>query len=96
LSALANPGHSYLCGTPGHICSTGDWRQAYANTLVKYVQYYASEGLTISHLGFLNEPDWEVTYSQMQISSNATEAIDFIRVLVPTLKAAGLSTKVNI
>jgi hypothetical protein len=37
-----------------------------------------------------------VTYSQTQISSNATEAIDFIRVLVPTLKAAGLSTKVNI
>lgn len=48
----------YLCGTTGHSCSSGDWRQAYANFLVKYVQYYKDEGIPITHLGFLNEPDY--------------------------------------
>jgi O-glycosyl hydrolase len=74
--------------------SSGDWRQAYANFLVKYVQLYAAAGLPITHLGFLNEPDYEVSYSQMQISNNAAEAIDFIRVLAATVKAAGRTTKV--
>lgn len=48
----------YLCGTTGHSCSSGDWRQAYANFLVKYVQYYKDAGIPITHLGFLNEPDY--------------------------------------
>lgn len=49
---------SYLCGTTGHSCSSGDWRQAFANFLVQYVKYYAQEGITVTHLGFLNEPDF--------------------------------------
>lgn len=48
----------YLCGTTGHSCSSGDWRQAYANYLVKYVQLYKAAGISITHLGFLNEPDF--------------------------------------
>lgn len=48
----------YLCGTTGHNCSSGDWRQAFANMLVKYVQLYADAGIPITHLGFLNEPDY--------------------------------------
>lgn len=48
----------YLCGTTGHTCSSGDWRQAYANFLVRYVQYYADAGIPVTHLGFLNEPDY--------------------------------------
>lgn len=47
----------YLCGTTGNDCDTGDWRQVYADYLVKYVQYYAAAGVPITHLGFLNEPD---------------------------------------
>lgn len=35
----------YLCGTPGHSCSSGDWRQAYADFLVQYVKYYAARGI---------------------------------------------------
>lgn len=85
----------YLCGTTGRSCSSGDWRQAYANFLVKYVQYYAQEGITVTHLGFLNEPDYSPSYSQMQISSNAQEAISFIPTLYNTVKAAGLSTKIT-
>jgi hypothetical protein len=48
----------YLCGTTGHTCSSGDWRQAYANYLVQYVKYYNQAGIPITHLGFLNEPDY--------------------------------------
>jgi len=48
----------YLCGTTGHTCSSGDWRQAYANFLTKYIQYYAAAGIPITQVGFLNEPDY--------------------------------------
>ncbi|KAI1329250.1 carbohydrate-binding module family 1 protein [Xylariaceae sp. FL0255] len=82
----------YLCGSTGHACATGDWQQAYANFLVKYVQEYASAGITITHLGFLNEPDYTTSYSQMQISSNAQEAISFIPILYDTVQSAGLSS----
>lgn len=46
-----------LCGVSGATCSSGDWKQAYANYLVQYVKYYAAENITITHLGFLNEPE---------------------------------------
>jgi len=51
----ANGGN--LCGTTGASCSSGNWLQAYANMLVQYVKYYQQEGITVTHLGFLNEPD---------------------------------------
>jgi O-glycosyl hydrolase len=35
-------GGGYLCGVSGETCSSGDWRQAYANFLVKYVVLRAS------------------------------------------------------
>lgn len=47
----------YLCGTTGHTCATGDWRQAYANFLVEYIELYKAAGIPITHVGFLNEPD---------------------------------------
>lgn len=59
------------------------------------MQYYAQEGITVTHLGFLNEPDYSPSYSQMQISTNAQEAISFIPTLYNTVKAAGLSTKLT-
>ncbi|KAK8118469.1 cellulosome enzyme [Apiospora kogelbergensis] len=80
----------YLCGTTGHTCSSGDWRQAYANFLVQYVKYYNQAGLNVTHLGFLNEPDYSPGYSQMQISSNAQEAISFIPTLHKTAQDAGV------
>lgn len=46
----------YLCGVTGESC-TYDWRVAYANFLVQYVKFYASAGIPVTHLGFLNEPD---------------------------------------
>ncbi|KAI0156632.1 glycoside hydrolase family 30 protein [Hypoxylon sp. FL1284] len=68
----------YLCGTPGHTCSSGDWRQAYADFLVQYV----------TQLGFLNEPDYVTSYSSMQ--SGANEAASFIPILHSTLEENGL------
>ncbi|KAL3300308.1 cellulosome enzyme [Colletotrichum asianum] len=85
----------YLCGTTGHTCSSGDWRQAYADFLVQYVKYYQQAGLNVTHLGFLNEPDFSPGYSQMQISFNAQEAIFFIPTLSKAVQAAGLSTKLT-
>ncbi|KAG8979222.1 hypothetical protein FRB90_008171, partial [Tulasnella sp. 427] len=79
----------YLCGVTGETCSTGDWRQAYANFLVQYVKYYQQEGVTISHLGFLNEPDLTTSYSSML--SNSTQAADFIPTLYNSLKSNSLS-----
>ncbi len=48
----------YLCGVTGQTCSSGDWKQAFANYLAQYVQYYKAEGINITHLGFLNEPEF--------------------------------------
>lgn len=43
----------------GENCSSGDWRQAYADYLVKYIQDYETEGITIDFVGFLNEPEFK-------------------------------------
>lgn len=48
----------YLCGVSGHSCSSGNWMPAYAQFLIKYIQDYASVGININYLGFLNEPDY--------------------------------------
>jgi len=75
-----------LCGVSGASCSSGDWKQAYANYLVQYISYYKEIGVEITHLGFLNEPDLTTSYASMR--SNAQQAADFIKVLKPTLDKA--------
>ncbi|OHE99478.1 cellulosome enzyme [Colletotrichum orchidophilum] len=85
----------YLCGTTGHTCPSGDWRQAYADFLVQYVKYYQQAGLNVTQLGFLNEPDYSPGYSQMQISPNAQEAISFIPILSKAVQSAGLKTAIT-
>lgn len=80
-----------LCGVPNATCSSGDWRQAYANYLVQYIKDYQSAGVTLSHVGFVNEPNLSTTYSSMLM--DPTQSADFVKVLGPTLRSAGLSTK---
>ncbi|KAH7110851.1 putative endo-exoxylanase [Dendryphion nanum] len=75
-----------LCGVPGASCSSGDWRQAYANYLVQYITYYKELGVDVTHLGFLNEPDLTTSYASMR--SNGRQAADFIGILRPTLDKA--------
>ena len=72
-----------LCGSPGASCSSGDWRQAYANYLIQYIQNYQSDGIPITHIGFANEPDLKTSYSSMIM--NPAQAADFAKVLGPTL-----------
>ncbi|OIW27146.1 glycoside hydrolase [Coniochaeta ligniaria NRRL 30616] len=78
-----------LCGVSGASCSSGDWKQAYANYLVKYIQFYQQSGIDVTHIGFLNEPDMSTSYASMQ--STGQQSADFIKVLYPTLQKAGLS-----
>ncbi|KAK4661463.1 uncharacterized protein QC763_702000 [Podospora pseudopauciseta] len=83
-----------LCGVPGASCSSGDWRQAYADYLVAYIKFYAQEGVPITHLGFLNEPDYTASYASMR--SDGNQAADFIKILYPTLEAANLTSQLGI
>ncbi|KAF7334598.1 Glycoside hydrolase [Mycena venus] len=82
-----------LCGVTGATCASGDWKQAYANFLTQYIKFYQQSNVTITHVGFLNEPEFSPTYSSM--NSNGQQAADFIKVLSPTLAAAGLNTKIT-
>lgn len=82
-----------LCGSPGaSSCSTGNWRQAYANYLIQYIKDYQSEGIHLTHIGYVNEPDLTTSYSSMVM--NPTQTADFATVLGPALAANGLSTQI--
>jgi O-glycosyl hydrolase len=50
---------------------------------------YAESGVRVTHLGFLNEPDYTTSYASM--NSNGNQAAEFIKVLRPTLDAANLT-----
>ncbi|KAI1170634.1 glycoside hydrolase family 30 protein [Nemania sp. FL0916] len=78
-----------LCGVGGASCSSGDWKQAYADYLVQYVKYYLESNVTITHLGFLNEPELTTSYASMR--SSGSQAADFIKVLGPTLARNNLT-----
>ncbi|MFI7006249.1 glycoside hydrolase [Streptomyces sp. NPDC050145] len=66
------------------------WRQAYANYLVQYAKFYRREGISITDLGFTNEPDWTATYASIRFSPQ--QAVDFLKVLGPTVRTSGLKT----
>ncbi|KAI0165576.1 glycoside hydrolase family 30 protein [Xylariaceae sp. FL1272] len=78
--------HSFPFGVSGATCSSGDWRQAYAD----YLKYYLEANVTITHVGFLNEPELTTSYASMR--SSGTQAADFIKILGPTLQKANLSS----
>ncbi len=81
-----------LCGAPGAGCSSGDWRQAYANYLVQYAKDYQSAGVPLTELGAFNELNYTTNYSSMIM--NPQQASDFIGVLGPTVRNAGLNLQV--
>jgi len=98
----------FLCGAVGApACTSGDWRQAYANYLVQYLKYYSAQGINYQLVGFLNEPDWSPSYTGMNMDSTTNtgglstltasmpQTNDFIHnYLAPAIKTAGLTTKV--
>ncbi|KUJ17571.1 glycoside hydrolase [Mollisia scopiformis] len=79
----------YLCGVTGTKCGTGDWRQHFANYLVQYLREYQDAGINVTHLGFLNEPDISPSYAGMR--SNGSQAVDFLKILAPTLQSSNFS-----
>jgi O-glycosyl hydrolase len=83
----------YLCGVTEEHCTSGNWMQAYADYLVQYARFYKESGVDVTHLGFLNEPQFAASYAGML--SNGTQAADFIRVLGKTIKKSGLDLKIN-
>ena len=82
-----------VCGSPGATCSSGDWRQAYANYLVQYAKDYAAAGIPLTYLGPENEANLSTSYDSMQMSPSQTA--NFLDVLGPTLASSGLSTKME-
>lgn len=66
-----------LGGVPGTSC--GDWRRAYADYLVQYLRYHAAANITVTHPGFLNEPDLTTSYASMR--STPQQAASFMGVL---------------
>ncbi|HEU5429049.1 MAG TPA: RICIN domain-containing protein [Actinocrinis sp.] len=82
-----------VCGSAGASCSSGDWRQAYANYLVQYGKDYAAAGVPLTYLGPSNEPDYTTNYDSMSMSPAQMASV--IDVLGPTLKNSGLSAQVS-
>jgi O-glycosyl hydrolase len=83
-----------LCGVPGATCSSGDWRQAYANYLVQYAKDYAADGINLTYVGPENEANLAPSgYDGMTLTPAQTA--NFIDVLGPTLASSGLSAKVQ-
>lgn len=78
-----------LCGVPGTSC--GDWRAAYADYLIQHLRYYAAANITITHLGFLNEPDLTTSYASMR--STPQQAASFMGVLRTAVAASNLTHK---
>jgi glucuronoarabinoxylan endo-1,4-beta-xylanase len=77
-----------LCGLSGTSCASGDWRRAYAEYLVQFAKFYAQESITITDLGFTNEPNFTATYGSMRFTPE--QAVEFAKILGPIADAAGL------
>ncbi len=82
-----------VCGSTGASCSSGDWRQAYANYLVQYAKDYAAAGVPLTYLGPSNEPDYTTNYDSMSMSPAQMASV--VDVLGPTVKNSGLPTQVS-
>lgn len=83
----------YLCGVTNETCASGDWKQAYANYLVQWARFYEENGVKVTNIGFLNEPQFAASYAGML--SDGTQAADMIHVLAKTIKASGMDLKIN-
>ncbi len=81
-----------LCGVPGASCSSGDWRQAYADYLVKYIQLYQSASIPLTAVDFVNEPEFGPSYAGMIMTP--AQVTDFIKVLGPAFSRAHLTTQI--
>ncbi len=82
-----------LCGVPNATCSSGDWRQAFANYMVQYAKDYAAADVPLSSVGPENEANLGPSYDGDLLTPAQTA--NFLDVLGPTVASSGLSTKIN-
>jgi O-glycosyl hydrolase len=83
-----------LCGVPGASCSSGDWRQAYANYLVQYARDYAAAGDPLTYIGPENEANFAPSnYDGMTLTPSQTA--NLLDVLGPALASSGLATRME-
>lgn len=93
--AWSAPGYMKTNGNEANGGSiAADWKQAYADYLLAYVGFYKDAGVTVSHLGFLNEPEYSANYASM--GSSGAQAADFIKLLYTTIQAHNLSDSLGI
>jgi glucuronoarabinoxylan endo-1,4-beta-xylanase len=92
LSNGSDTGGGVLRGLPGASADGEDWRAAYAEYLLQYVRFYRDEGIEITDLGFVNEPDiyrfHQITYAGMRMDS--AQVVDFVKVIGPAIARSGL------
>lgn len=84
-------GTSSTQGTGSHCLAAGfsDCRAAYANYLVQFVKDYKSDGIPITDLSWVNEPNANASYASMQPTS--AQAINFLDVYGPIVRSSGLN-----
>lgn len=82
-----------LCGVPGTACPSGDWRQAYADYLVKYAKLYDQEEIPLTHLGLTSQPDASTDSEAMVMTPE--QAADLVKVVGPTLRTSGLDLRLS-
>jgi O-glycosyl hydrolase len=82
-----------VCGVTGASCSSGDWRQAFANYLIQYANDYAAAGVPLTYVGPTNEPDFSASYDSMTMSG--AQLASLLDVVGPAVKNSGLSTQIE-
>jgi O-glycosyl hydrolase len=90
-----------VCGVPGAVCKSGDWRQAYADYLVRYAKDYAAAGVPLTYVGPENEANplppgarrGGGAPAQDSMIMSAGQTANFMALLGQALARSGLSTR---
>src|ERR1700743_2511366 len=73
-----------------HCLATGfsDCRAAYSNYIVQYIKDYLADGVPISDVGWINEPNTN-TGSYASMTPTSAQAINFQAVYGPIMRSSG-------
>lgn len=82
-------GTSSTQGTGSHCLASGfsDCRAAYANYMVQYVKDYLGDGVPVSDMGWINEPN-ENQPAYASMTPTSAQAINFLNVYGPIVRDA--------
>jgi len=70
-----------------------DCRAAYSNYLVQFVKFFQQDGVPITDLSWINEPNANTTYASMTPTS--AQAINFIKVFGPIVRSSGINVNMT-